>query len=95
MGNDGTIHISGDMTFSSTPGLYREFESRFQSLGPEMEINMEAVERTDSAGLALLLEWQAVAARQQCRLKISHAGDDLLRLAELCEADALLNLSAR
>ena len=49
-----------------------------------------ASERADSSGLALLLEWQALARQQQRKLKISNAPDTLLSLARLCEADNLL-----
>ncbi len=95
MEKDAKVHISGEMTFSSTPGLYREFENRFQSMGPEIEIDLSEVELADSSGLALLLEWQALATQQQRKLKISNAADNLLKLAKLCEADSLLDISAR
>jgi len=95
MENDAKVHISGEMTFSSTPGLYREFENSFQSMGPEIEIDLGEVERADSSGLALLLEWQALATQQQRKLKFTNAADNLLKLARLCEADTLLDISAR
>jgi anti-anti-sigma factor len=95
MGNDGSFLISGGMTFNSTPGLYRELESHFRSKGRLINIDLGGVEHADSSGLALLLEWQVMANRQSGRLHITNAPDNLLRLAKLCEADVLLDISGR
>jgi phospholipid transport system transporter-binding protein len=95
VGNDGSLLISGSMTFNSTPVLYRELESRFQSKGQLINIDLAGVEHADSSGLALLLEWQAMANRQSGRLHVTNAPDNLLRLAKLCEADVLLDISGR
>jgi len=95
VGSNGSVHISGEMTFDSTPNLYRELESRFEGKGSVTGIDLAGVNRADSSGLALLLEWQAMANRQQRKLQISNAPDNLLKLAKLCEADSLLNISGR
>jgi phospholipid transport system transporter-binding protein len=95
VGSDGSVHISGEMTFDSTPNLYRELESRFEGKGSVTGIDLAGVNRADSSGLALLLEWQAMANRQQRKLHISNAPDNLLKLAKLCEADSLLDISGR
>ena len=49
----------------------------------------------DSAGLALLLEWQALAKNNGSSLAFAAAPSDLLRLAELSESKSLLGLTAR
>jgi len=95
VGSNGSVHISGEMTFDSTPNLYRELESRFEGKGSVTGIDLAGVNRADSSGLALLLEWQAMANRQQRKLQISNAPDNLLKLAKLCEADSLLDISGR
>ncbi|MDX1460247.1 MAG: STAS domain-containing protein [Xanthomonadales bacterium] len=58
-------------------------------------IDLSEVSNVDSAGLALLLEWQARANARDRRLRITGAPDDLLRLASLCEATELLGLDGR
>ncbi len=95
VGSDGSIQISGEMTFSSTPRMYRELESRFSSEGSELSIDLGRVEHADSSGLALLLEWQAMANRLNRTLLITNAPRNLLSLARLCEADTLLKISGR
>ena len=93
--DEGTVHLSGELTFESTPGFYRQLENEFESTGDVISVDLTGITRTDSAGLALLLEWQAMANRQNRSLLINQAPDSLLRLAKLCEADKLLKLSSR
>jgi len=94
-GDDGTIYIGGEMIFTSTPGLYRELESRFTEAGAIRNIDLGGVGHADSSGLALLLEWQAMANRLEHQLHITNAPVNLLRLAKLCEADNLMDISGR
>ena len=95
VGSDGSVQISGEMTFNTTPQLYREFESHLRSEGPDLVIDLGQVDRADSSGLALLLEWQAMARRLNRTLHINNAPQNLLSLAKLCEADMLLDISER
>jgi phospholipid transport system transporter-binding protein len=92
---DGSVRVTGDLTFESVPLLYREMERRLPSSGPVRTIDLRGVTRADSAGLALLLEWQSRQRRRGRELTIHNAPANLLRLAGLCEAIDLLKLSGR
>jgi len=92
---DGSVRVTGDLTFESVPLLYREMERRLPSSGPVRTIDLGGVTRADSAGLALLLEWQSRQRRRGRELTIHSAPANLLRLAGLCEAIDLLKLSGR
>jgi phospholipid transport system transporter-binding protein len=94
-GSDGSVQISGEMTFSTTPQLYREFEGHLRGEEPELSIDLGQVDRADSSGLALLLEWQAMAGQHKRTLHITNAPHTLMSLAKLCEADSLLDISER
>ena len=94
-GDDGTVHLGGEMNFVSTPGLYRELESRFTGSGSVLNIDLAGINHADSSGLALLLEWQAMTRKLDGRLHITNAPASLLRLALLCEADKLMDISGR
>ncbi len=48
--------VGGELTFQTVPGLYRESAGWFAGEG-ELVIDLAAVTRADSAGLALLVEW--------------------------------------
>lgn len=94
-GDDGTVHLGGKMNFISTPGLYRELESRFIGNNSVLNIDLAGISQADSSGLALLLEWQAMVNRLDQQLHITNAPENLLRLAKLCEADKLMDISGR
>lgn len=92
---EGTVRLSGALTFESVPLLYREMERRLPAAGPVTEIDLAGVTTADSAGLALLLEWQSRQRRRGRELTMRDAPDSLLSLAGLCDAVDLLNLSGR
>jgi len=92
---DGTVRLNGELTFESVPLLYREMERRLPSSGPVRTIDLEGITTADSAGLALLLEWQSRQRRRGTEMAIRNAPPNLLRLAGLCEAIDMLNLSGR
>ena len=93
--DDGTVHLGGEMNFVTTSGMYRELEGRFTDHGGIRNIDLAGINHADSSGLALLLEWQAMACKLDRRLHITNAPANLLRLAKLCEADKLLDISGR
>ena len=51
-----TQTVTGALTFETVPGLYRNSASWFAGTG-ELILDLAQVERADSAGLALLIEW--------------------------------------
>jgi phospholipid transport system transporter-binding protein len=93
--DDGTVNLTGELTFESVPMLYREMERRLPSAGPVTVIDLSSVTTVDSAGLALLLEWQSRQLQRGRELTMHNAPENLQRLAELCEAVDMLKLSGR
>jgi phospholipid transport system transporter-binding protein len=55
-----------------------------------LTLDLSKVQQTDSAGLALLLEWLAQANRQGCRVSIQGLPASLLSVARMCHLDGLL-----
>lgn len=95
IGDDACARISGALTFESVPGLYSEAEKLFQGRSPLTSIDLSRVTHADSAGLALLLEWQAQQRPASRSLHIINSPASLMSLARLSEADQLLNMSGR
>lgn len=93
--SDGSARLTGEMTFKSTPALYRVAE-KFLRDGQNIDLlDLREVSKVDSSGLALLLEWQAMALSANRNLRILNAPASLLQLAQLCEARELLELEGR
>jgi anti-anti-sigma factor len=86
----GCARLSGDLTFATSRDLYRDMEQALERGADIVELDLSDVTTLDSAGLALLLEWQASRRRMGDRLAIRNPPAGLLRLARLCEADEWL-----
>lgn len=87
-----TARLGGDLDFGTATALYREMEKKRQGGFSAEHIDLSGVTAADSAGLALLLEWQAVAGGA---LRMTGAPASLVQLARLSEATELLQLSGR
>ncbi len=86
--------VSGALTFETVPDLYQSSSSWFAGTG-ELIIDLAQVERTDSAGLALLIEWLRHARTANRTLRFTNIPmpvQTLIRINGL--QDALLNSSA-
>jgi phospholipid transport system transporter-binding protein len=94
-GENGYALMTGELTFESVPELFRENENLFRGSNPVTLIDLSKVTTADSAGLALLLEWQAMQGAAQGKLEITNAPPGLMSLATLCEADEVMNVSGR
>lgn len=57
-------------------------------------VDWSAVQRTDSAGLAVLLAWIRGAAEQGVKLEVRHLPSSLAQLARLYGVEALLPAEA-
>jgi len=94
-GEPGCVVLAGVLTFESTPVLFKETARLFHGPKPVSSLNLSGITSVDSAGLALLLEWQAMRPTASNKLKIINSPSTLMSLARLCDAVELLNMSAR
>jgi len=92
---DGCAYLSGELTFESTPHLYHQAEAIIRENESVRSIDLAGIASVDSAGLALLLEWQAIRAANGQNLRFSNAPASLVSLAQLCEAAELLSMTGR
>lgn len=85
--------LEGVLDFASVPALVAEGAALVRTQ-PELIIDLAGVESTNSAGLALLLEWLDLARAQGCALCYRHLPDALCRIAALSNALSLLPLAS-
>ena len=91
--NGGKVSVSGDLTLDSVESVFKD--SGGVITPATRTIDLANVARVDSAGLALLLEWQATARRAGPGMDFTNAPEDLIRLAALSEASSLLGFKSR
>ncbi len=86
----GQYRLHGAMTMATVTGLRSEGLQLFARGQGAIEVNLGDVQRADSGGLALLVDWLAWARRAQRALRYSALPPALLALARLSDVEQLL-----
>lgn len=88
LGN-GRFRVSGVLDAATTPALLKEGLDRFAQ-EQSIDVDFAPVTESDSAGLALLIEWMRAARRQRQKLRFSNVPPQVAALARISEVDDLL-----
>lgn len=88
--SSGVYRLDAPLTFATVPRLYHPGLERIAAASTELEFDLRSVAASDSAGLALLIDWLAEARARQCTLRYRQAPDELLALARLSEVEPLI-----
>ena len=84
--------VSGALTFDTVPDLYRNSAGWFQSDTGDLTLDLAQVTHTDSAGLALLVEWLRRARDGKRRLRFTNVPTQMQTLIRINGLqDALLD----
>lgn len=85
----GRFALSGDMSFHTAEQILRASEVPFEQ-HTRIEVDLSGVEKADSAGLALLLEWVTWANHTVREIRFSDMPERVLAIAKTTEVDHLL-----
>jgi len=91
---DGRFTLSGDMSFDTVDQILHESEAPFSDYA-QIEVDLSAVEHTDSAGLALLLEWITWANHTVREISFIEVPAKIIAIAETTEVEKLLRRGER
>lgn len=86
---DGTWRIEGVLDFASTAALYARTRELLAGDGT-VTLDLSGVERANSAGVALLLEWRREAQRRGVTLELAGLPEAVLRVARLSGVEDVL-----
>ena len=87
--SDGQFLITGDLDFHTVPRVWNVSQSLFAG-SKALTIDLSGVESTNSAGLALLIEWIRFADSKNCSIKFLNLPEQMRQLAQLCGVDEKL-----
>ncbi|MEM1263958.1 MAG: STAS domain-containing protein [Pseudomonadota bacterium] len=90
----GRFALHGDMTFTTVGQILDRSETMFED-HTELDVDLSGVTRTDSAGLALLLEWINWANHSVREIRFRNVPDKICRIARATEVEDLLRLGER
>lgn len=99
-------NVEGELTFSTTKSLLNKSKKILSSHSGAilaktettksskntLEINLSQVTRSDSSGLALLVEWQRLAAQHKKTIIFKNLPSQLFNMAKLSKLDNILNI---
>ena len=91
---DGRFALRGDMNFETAERILRESESPFEE-HTQIEVDLSGVEDSDSAGLALLLEWVTWANHSVREIRFQKIPERILAIAKTTEVERLLTRGER
>jgi phospholipid transport system transporter-binding protein len=91
----GRFAADGALTFATARRACELGERSFAGAGGDaVEIDCTGITASDSAGLAVLLEWLRIARRAGRKLRYTALPQGLLALARISEVDAMLERGA-
>ena len=84
--------VAGALTFSTAADVHRRgLAALADAAAPRIEVDCGGVLATDSAGLAVLIDWKGCLAREGRELDYRNLPAALLSLARISEVDRLLD----
>lgn len=91
---DGRFAVVGAATFETAGAILRASEAPFEK-HTQIEIDLAGVEATDSAGLALLLEWITWANHTVREIRFTGVPKKIEAIARVTEVEELLSRGER
>jgi phospholipid transport system transporter-binding protein len=85
----GRFRLSGTVGFGTAMPLLEKSRELFKDV-PDVRVNFADVERFNSAGVALLIEWLRWARRGKRGLLFEALPEEALAMARICEVESLL-----
>lgn len=90
-GGDGALKASGPLTFAGARAARQlGLQALAGAKGQKLQIDCAQVTAADSAGLAVLLDWLALARRSGRSLRYANLPEGLLALGRISDLEELL-----
>jgi len=90
----GRFALKGEMNFDTAEQILRQSEAPFEE-HTQIEIDLSGVTDSDSAGLALLLEWVTWATHSVREIRFIGLPDRVMAIAKTTEVERLLTRGER
>ena len=87
--SEGQFLISGDLDFGSVPVVWKASQSLFAD-SHSLTIDLSGVKHSNSAGLALLIQWMRYAASKDKTITFLNLPEQMKEIARVCGVDEKL-----
>lgn len=85
----GRFAVAGELNAATVPELWEESTALFHQR-PPLSIDLGSVSRSDSAGVALLVEWLRLARSRGADLQFHHIPPQMQAIIQIADLEELL-----
>ena len=85
----GVCRVAGPLNFNTAGEALKAVDALIRQ-HPALEIDLSGVSECNSVGLALVIEWLAIARREKHSVTFNQIPDSLRQLAGVCQVDSLI-----
>lgn len=86
---DGQFQVTGDLDFNTVPQVWKSSVVLFNGQ-KSLTVDLSGVNRSNSAGLGLLIEWMRYADSRGCSIKFLNLPEQMHQVAQLCGVEEKL-----
>lgn len=89
---DGEVlKISGDLDFNNVMSIYKKSLDYFSSALQTLTMDFSGLHTTNSAALALIIDWMRLAKKQNKSIQFSHLSHDIISLEKASGLDKIIS----
>lgn len=92
--NSGMIHLSGELSMQTVAEVLNEAEPVLSQTGDVLRVDLDNVTHSDSAGLALLIDWMRRTHQSGKQIEFYHIPSQMLAIASASGLDHILPLKS-
>lgn len=92
---DGVLAVRGVLSFDTVPDVYAQSAAWVRKSEGTVTVDLKDVERADSAGLGLLVEWLHLARSKGRELKFVNVPEQVRSMIRVNGLNRALNIDAR
>ncbi len=90
---DGSFQLEGELSYSNVSNIYRKTANLFKKLNDDIQIDLSGVTHSDSAGIALLVEWLSEARDNNQVIQFINVPKQMLEMVRISSLDRVLPIS--
>lgn len=87
----GVLAVKGELTFSTVGDVLEQTQPLFEP-ATVLDVNLDAVTHSDSAGLVLLIHWMRINNSNNKKIIFQNIPEQMLAIAKASGLDELLSL---
>jgi phospholipid transport system transporter-binding protein len=89
----GQFRVSGELNADTVAKVLEQSEAPFAQ-APQIDVDLSGVGESDSAGLALLIEWLRMARNSGKTIRFANVPGQIEALARISEVEDLIGVAA-